>query len=181
MAYLMHHGIKGQKWGVRRYQNEDGTLTEAGKARYGDSKDYSSEDNNTGVKGLARMSAKSSFFGRKHLANFRENRLKNKAEAARESGNEKKAQKYENRHQAQSAANANRKAYENHTSTGKLIAQDILMTKYGAQNYRAARARGEGRIRSLLEMPGMLSPISTILTAAGNNKKYGKAVVLSGI
>ena len=28
---LYHHGIKGQKWGVRRYQNEDGTLTSAGK------------------------------------------------------------------------------------------------------------------------------------------------------
>ena len=31
---LFHHGIKGQKWGVRRYQNEDGTLTDAGKSRY---------------------------------------------------------------------------------------------------------------------------------------------------
>lgn len=31
--YLAHHGIKGQKWGVRRYQNSDGTLTEEGKAR----------------------------------------------------------------------------------------------------------------------------------------------------
>ena len=31
---LCHHGIKGQKWGVRRFQNEDGTLTDAGKARY---------------------------------------------------------------------------------------------------------------------------------------------------
>lgn len=30
---LYHYGIKGQKWGVRRYQNADGTLTEAGKKR----------------------------------------------------------------------------------------------------------------------------------------------------
>ena len=32
---LYHHGIKGQKWGVRRYQNPDGQLTSAGKERYG--------------------------------------------------------------------------------------------------------------------------------------------------
>lgn len=32
---LYHHGIKGQRWGVRRFQNEDGSLTERGKKRYG--------------------------------------------------------------------------------------------------------------------------------------------------
>ena len=32
--YLEHHGILGMKWGIRRYQNEDGTLTPAGKKRY---------------------------------------------------------------------------------------------------------------------------------------------------
>lgn len=32
--YLEHHGILGQKWGVRRYQNPDGSLTSAGKKRY---------------------------------------------------------------------------------------------------------------------------------------------------
>ena len=31
---LYHHGIKGMKWGVRRYRNEDGSLTPAGKKRY---------------------------------------------------------------------------------------------------------------------------------------------------
>lgn len=31
--YLMHHGIKGQKWGVRRFQNPDGTRTALGKKR----------------------------------------------------------------------------------------------------------------------------------------------------
>lgn len=31
---LYHWGVKGMKWGVRRYQNEDGALTAAGKKRY---------------------------------------------------------------------------------------------------------------------------------------------------
>lgn len=33
---LYHHGIKGQKWGVRRFQKKDGSLTPAGKERYDD-------------------------------------------------------------------------------------------------------------------------------------------------
>lgn len=32
---LSHHGIKGQKWGIRRFQNEDGSLTPEGERRYG--------------------------------------------------------------------------------------------------------------------------------------------------
>lgn len=32
--YLVHHGVKGQKWGIRRYQNEDGSLTPEGRRHY---------------------------------------------------------------------------------------------------------------------------------------------------
>lgn len=39
MSELYHHGIKGQKWGVRRFQNEDGSLTAAGRQRYGSAKE----------------------------------------------------------------------------------------------------------------------------------------------
>ena len=42
---LQHWGIKGMKWGVRRYQNKDGSLTPAGKARYND--DGSTKDPRT--------------------------------------------------------------------------------------------------------------------------------------
>lgn len=40
--HISHHGVKGQRWGVRRYQNADGSYTAAGKKRYGvgDGKSY---------------------------------------------------------------------------------------------------------------------------------------------
>lgn len=45
--YLAHHGIKGQKWGIRRFQNKDGTLTAAGKKRYDDDDDSSESKKET--------------------------------------------------------------------------------------------------------------------------------------
>ena len=45
---LQHWGILGMKWGVRRYRNYDGTLTEAGKKRYSDD-DYDFGDDNPNV------------------------------------------------------------------------------------------------------------------------------------
>lgn len=56
---LYHHGIKGQKWGIRRYQNEDGSLTPEGRKRYGvegldsSKKDY---DQRTAVKAYRKES-----------------------------------------------------------------------------------------------------------------------------
>lgn len=37
---LMHYGVLGMKWGVRRYQNPDGTLTRAGEKRYAKRENY---------------------------------------------------------------------------------------------------------------------------------------------
>ena len=58
---LYHHGVKGQKWGVRRYQNTDGSLTYAGKKRalkmqdrytnFTEDKRYRKKDGNYTLKG----------------------------------------------------------------------------------------------------------------------------------
>lgn len=40
---LEHFGIKGMKWGIRRYQNADGTLTDAGKQRYGNAENLQAD------------------------------------------------------------------------------------------------------------------------------------------
>lgn len=42
---LYHYGVKGQKWGIRRFQNSDGSLKPAGKKRYGDGGEESSLSN----------------------------------------------------------------------------------------------------------------------------------------
>lgn len=39
MSQLYHYGIKGQKWGIRRFQNADGTLTIQGRERYKDNRE----------------------------------------------------------------------------------------------------------------------------------------------
>ena len=48
-TYLIHYGIQGQKWGVRRFQNEDGTWTSEGLERR---KQYYTEDGELNSKGV---------------------------------------------------------------------------------------------------------------------------------
>ena len=46
---LYHHGVKGQRWGVRRYQNPDGSLTPAGIKRYGTVQNFNRSITKKGV------------------------------------------------------------------------------------------------------------------------------------
>ena len=60
---LYHHGIKGQKWGIRRFQNEDRSLTPAGKERYGRGTTSSDSNENSNKGDTLRKAAKYAAIG----------------------------------------------------------------------------------------------------------------------
>ena len=63
---LYHHGIKGQRWGVRRYQNSDGSLTPEGQKHYNKYKSYNYLRNQRDIQGqklMNRSKGLSSDFG----------------------------------------------------------------------------------------------------------------------
>lgn len=189
MAYLMHYGVKGQKWGVRRYQNEDGTLTEAGKARYGGQKEYHS----TRFRNLMTGRANGILLGYGHGRNLGEARadafekrskkrmrkvykLEARGKTARAEKYRERAEKDTRRAEAQKAQNDDRKAYDRHTSTGKMLAQNLLLTGWGAERYRNARARGDSRGRAAVQ--GLLAHdviAGTIVNRKASKQVYGEA------
>ena len=87
-TYLAHHGILGKKWGIRQYQNEDGTLTEAGKARakkVESSNRFSKRDTKNAKKAIRESIKSNSVYADFNI---------NKAAKAKSVGDDDGAQKY---------------------------------------------------------------------------------------
>ena len=74
---LFHFGTKGQKWGIRRYQNEDGTLTQLGRQRYGQGGERSKHGRSRDLNKLDDEKVNSDYYNAKYTykANKREAKL----------------------------------------------------------------------------------------------------------
>ena len=68
---LYHHGVKGQRWGLRRFQNEDGSLTDAGRNRYGIGRGF-------GYKTISNVRSSSKRGGLSVKLNYHKNPMVNK-------------------------------------------------------------------------------------------------------
>lgn len=160
---LFHHGVKGQKWGVRRYTNSDGTLTAEGRARYGKmlgARAGESQDI------LRKLGTGDWFLGKKAGGERRERKLEKAIQRGTAKG--KDVAKLQLKYQAQKERNIARDAYNSRSSTGMLIAQKLLLGRSGSDSYRVARERGSGMVEAAL--PALIQhitrlPIATAISA----------------
>lgn len=175
---IYHHGIKGQKWGIRRFQNEDGTLTAEGRKRYGNELGEFSN----GKQGLTRRLVTGDWaLGRKRIGERLEGRYERKAAEAKAKGRNEEAQNYESLRKAQRQRNIDREVYQSHTSTGKMFAQNFLMGM-GADSYRVERknqaTRGQAAVAGILaNLPYAGNIASAAADMYKSKKRYGHITI----
>ncbi len=148
---LYHHGIIGQKWGIRRYQNSDGTLTEEGKKRYGNELGKYATKNNKVVRRFLtgdRPLASKRYYDKKEV------RLERKIDKQRAKGKEV-SQELLRKYNAIKLTNIQRDVSNSYISSGKIVAQNILLGGKRAIFYREARRQGYGRWKSLKRSKNM--------------------------
>ena len=152
--YLEHHGIKGQRWGVRRFQNPDGTLTAAGKKRDARrlQKELNSNDKKWAWESRYASDRKKDYEAWDKAAN-----------KARSKGKIDKAEKYEkNRDQA------GREREEHIKNANSLYNKNVeLMKEVSKKGYSGTAKATQRSVNTGAEIVGMIA-LNTLAAAAGS-------------
>lgn len=166
---LYHFGIQGQKWGVRRYQNPDGTLTEEGIRRYRNNLANSRNPTNRGV--FRRVLTGDYPLGMKRLADRREARLNRKIVKENAKGHD--TSNLQRKYNAQRQMNIDRDVYLSKRSTGEIFLQNLL--SIDANAYRTAKSAKAPSSEAFIEqIGGFIVPyIPTIGNVIRTRDKYG--------
>lgn len=163
---LAHHGIKGQKWGVRRFQNADGSLTNAGRKRYGTvgSQYPSFDEMQQTVKQKSMEKAYDKAINRKDNVQLA-NEAKNAADQTRNAINIAKNNYRESKQSMQPKPDVSK------MSNKEL--QDAITRMNLEDNYtrliqnREAQQRGKDKVEKMLETMGTVAQVaSTAATVA---------------
>ena len=176
---LFHHGIKGQKWGKRRYQNPDGSLTAAGRQRYDDGPTGSRKTQKLMKKqSIARDSAKewdemadhASSKGKAKTADkYRKNAEQDRRDADAMNSKIKSSQREDKFRDARKDVGQSRKL-------GHKIATNILAGPFANRTYNSVIAAGGSRVKALgvTAVTGMLGgPIGHLAVSALYTKSAG--------
>ena len=183
---LYHHGILGQKWGVRRYQNPDGSLTAAGEKRYngknGELK-KAKDDYRIAKKQYNKSYNKSYAYSRRHpISQFTNEKKKSKSDklwdktyedidnmlSKKESLRKIKIEKEKPFKDAKTSYKASR-------STGHKIASVMLLGAFGNMTYNDLRTAGYSKGESIgLSYASALiaGPIGNIVVSEIVKNKY---------
>lgn len=186
--YLEHHGVKDQKWGVRRYQNLDGSLTELGRRRLGYGKRRKAKEG-TKKKNLlsnpVKAAKKSGYLSTKDLKSAIEkaelaNKLRELNSTAKEQARNAKLSAIERLSEVRQKAKLNKQEVKRQKEQAELSRQ-AAKAKEAENKGKASAEKWKNRATKLKNIVEVGKALKTLSDDAGiTNKKSGETI-LGGI